>query len=206
MKYFLALSVACLSTTVLSAPLCIDTSSDPAGDGWGWENGDSCMMPLASTPVTVTNSGALSACLADGNLLEAENTRLRSQIAALQSGTSTSSACVDTTPVGDGWGWDGTETCHVSADTDSIDISTTVPSCARANQRILNNVEVGMSLQQVRQLVGKPRHVSMHGSNSDSGFWGWAVGIYASAVSFPRIDFDDGLVRSYHTTSGEYCN
>ena len=68
----------------------------------------------------------------------------------------------------------------------NIDNSSTVPDCVTAGERIAQYVEVGMSQQNVRRLVGKP--VKSQGSR-----WGWARG----AISYPGVQFRSGVVSTY---------
>ena len=58
----------------LVVPTCEKASSDPDGDGWGWEKNQSCLVDTAVPP-----------------------------------------PCIDTD--GDGWGWDGTSTCIIPDET-----------------------------------------------------------------------------------------
>ena len=175
------ISLFVASATALAAPVCLNSNSDPDGDGWGFENNTSCEMSIdnSQTPITVTNGGTLSACLADGNALEAENNRLRAQITALQSGT-TQATCEDTAPVGDGWGWDGSTSCRVGSDIttqqptitpeaqqqNNGDNSNTTPSCEVAAERIRTQINPNASEQYVRQIVGRPDTFTYSGSGA----------------------------------------
>lgn len=168
----------------VSPRLCVNSSSDPDGDGYGWENGESCLMPTSS-PVIINNSNALSACLADGNALDAEIARLRSQLANLQPVSSGSLTCEDTAPVGDGWGWDGTSSCRVQ-ETESAtmlgDYNESSLTCVEAARRIRDFVEIGMSQAAVRALLGKPPAVI-------SNTWYYNDG----ATAWPAVQFDQTL-------------
>ena len=139
--------------------------------------------------MSVTNSGALSACLADGNLLEAENTRLRSQIAALQSGTSSGSvACEDTAPIGDGWGWgwDGVQSCRVDQPANSIDNNPTILSCEESARRIREDIRLGMTPSEVIAILGEPPAVF-------SDTWYYNNG----TTAWPLVSFDDNCFGIY---------
>ena len=76
-------------------PACVSASSDPDGDGFGWENNASCLVGGSSSPVVPT---------------PANNTP-----------SSGPAACVsrDSDPDGDGYGWENNATCLVTASTGS---------------------------------------------------------------------------------------
>jgi mannan endo-1,4-beta-mannosidase len=67
-------------------PICCDVNSDPDGDGWGWENNQSCVVTNSSN-----NSNNNPAC-------------------GTQDGTP---ICCDANsdPDGDGWGWENEQSC-----------------------------------------------------------------------------------------------
>ena len=72
-------------TSPSGKPYCQHSTSDPDGDGWGWENNQSCIVNNDSTPFTPVNNG------------------------------NTHPACVsaDSDPDGDGWGWENQRSCRV---------------------------------------------------------------------------------------------
>ncbi len=84
-------------------PECAYTSSDPDGDGYGWENRDSCRVtensvgPDNSVPMCIDNDG-------DGWGWDGQRI---CRVADTN--------CVDTDPIGDGWGWDGQTSCQIQA-------------------------------------------------------------------------------------------
>lgn len=107
------------------------------------------------TPVIISNGDVLEACLADANTLESnnsqlqndnsqlqvENAQLRQQITDLQSGTEPVST---TTP-------DPTED-----DSQNInDLSNQILSCEE-QATLANQIELGMSHQTVRSIMGRP--------------------------------------------------
>ena len=61
-----------------------------------------------------------------------------------------------------------------------IDYSSEYPSCIVAAQRLADNVEVGMSLKDVRRLVGQPRWMI-------PGSWWWSKSF--SNAGKPRVRF-----------------
>ena len=78
-------------------PVCQSASSDSDGDGYGWENNDSCIVNGAITP---SNSGSGSASNSGAN-----------------SGSSSRwPACLSAAsdPDGDGFGWENNDTCLVT--------------------------------------------------------------------------------------------
>lgn len=112
------------SGSLFAAPVCL-TDSDSNGDGWGWENGQSCTVtsapgtfPCIDTDgdgygwnglqtCTVNTPTPDSACIdsdGDGYGWNGTQTCMLSPI--------TPGACVDSD--GDGYGWDGTQTCLVA--------------------------------------------------------------------------------------------
>ena len=206
MKNLLVLPALCFSISVLAAPVCIDFNSDPDGDGWGWENSDSCMIPTTTypdAPVTIENGSVLSACLADANTLESsnnqlqtENDQLRQQIAALQSGTQ--AVCEDTDPVGDGWGWNGSTTCRTDGTAaplvSGVDYTNVVPTCHEARQRILQHVEIGMTEAEVRRLIGKPFETRVY---SQRTYFTWYIN---------NVDFENGRVDEYDAAYPSACD
>ena len=61
-----------------------------------------------------------------------------------------------------------------------LDYSSEYPSCIVAAQRLADNVEVGMSLKDVRRLVGQPRWMI-------PGSWWWSKSF--SSAGKPRVRF-----------------
>ena len=192
MKYSLSAIALALSTNLFAAaPICVNPSvSDPDGDGWGWENSDSCRV--GSSPVVIDNGDVLQACLAEGSSLEAEVARLNQRIAALEGGSSDGgqATCVDTDPQGDGWGWDGSTSCRVGgAIVPAVpDYTNQNVSCEAAAQRIETSVDVGLTESQVRALVGKPTRIV--GSDAFR---------YFQFTSNNSVSFENGRVISFYT-------
>jgi len=121
---------------------CLWAGSDNDGDGWGWENGRSCIALFSSVPdqgaidkmdFVITNHEVIVLYTKEGeereysvgyrltgNTIEVvsnrwDNGELKySQVAytaTLGSPPASGSApCID--PDGDGWGWDGTQSCR----------------------------------------------------------------------------------------------
>ncbi len=62
-----------------------------------------------------------------------------------------------------------------------IDYSSESPDCETAGQRLADNIEVGMTLGDVRRLVGKPVYRL-------PGSWWWSRGL--SKTGKPNVQFD----------------
>ena len=92
--------------TVVSQPrqICVTTSSDSDGDGYGWENNASCVVQADTTT---------------GSNTPGSNT---------PGNTSSQPACLSnaTDPDGDGYGWENSRTCVVTAATTVVNIRTPV--------------------------------------------------------------------------------
>jgi len=81
-----------------------------------------------------------------------------------------------------------------------IDYSGETPGCMVAAQRLVDNVEVGMTLKDVTRLVGKPRY-------KITGSWWWSKSFSKSGKPRVRFDFqrgqDDTVITGIDTdTSG----
>ena len=95
-------AVSAQSDSVQSLPVCASASSDPDGDGYGWENEQSCI---------VASSEAEGICEDRGDFPWGWNETTRS---SCRLGVQTeATACVDDD--GDGWGWNGIASCIVES-------------------------------------------------------------------------------------------
>lgn len=185
-----------MTAQVSAAPMCANSSSDPDGDGWGFENGASCQV--STTPVVISNGGTLSACLAESSSQASEITRLQQRITQLEgnsgggTGGGSSSACVDTAPTGDGWGWNGSASCRVGGSTP--DYSQQSVSCTVAGQRIERSVDIGMTITEARRLIGKPTNIIAFNGNG-SYYW----------TNYNSVAFENNRVTGF-TTFPSLCN
>ena len=106
-------------------PVCLSASSDADGDGYGWENNDSCIVaaPAASGS---SSSGGLPVCLSadsdpDGDGFGWENNDSCRVVAGTVTAPVTPATgrpvCTLATsdPDGDGFGWENNDTCIVTA-------------------------------------------------------------------------------------------
>ena len=74
-----------------------------------------------------------------------------------------------------------------------LDYSSEYPSCVVAAQRLADNVEVGMSLKDVRRLVGQPRWMI-------PGSWWWSKSF--SSAGKPRVRFGYERGRDHTAITG----
>jgi len=74
----------------------------------------------------------------------------------------------------------------------NLDYSGEVPDCRTAAQRIEDNVQIGMSLADVRRVVGRPRVVF-------PGSWWWSDGL--SLGGRPSVRFTPGLSENVAVSS-----
>lgn len=93
-----------LFTTPISVysmpPACTDSSFDPDGDGWGWEDGQTCRV--------VDDGGNPTA----GECIDDDGDGWGwDGVMSCQIGDPVAGDCIDDD--GDGWGWDGTASCRV---------------------------------------------------------------------------------------------
>ena len=101
---------------------CISADSDPDGDGYGFENGQSCTV----TPGTTSAAPQAGACIDDdgdgwgwNGVASCQVQGNSAQSTSAQISTASAGACVDDD--GDGWGWNGVASCRVSASSVSAD-------------------------------------------------------------------------------------
>jgi mannan endo-1,4-beta-mannosidase len=119
----LVLLNAMTSPSALAYPTCTSAASDPDGDGWGWENNQSCQV---STSGSTTPTCASASSDPDGDGWGWEN-NASCKVSISSSGGSTSSGSTTTNPSypvcasassdpdGDGWGWENNASCKVSS-------------------------------------------------------------------------------------------
>jgi hypothetical protein len=104
-----------------NAPQCASAATDPDGDGWGYENGRSCIV--VSNARTTQASGTptcTSAAINNGDGWGWEN----NQSCRYSAGTSSSSSSAPTCTAaainnGDGWGWENNQSCRYGSSTAS---------------------------------------------------------------------------------------
>jgi len=87
----------------MQAGVCISDRSDHDGDGYGWENEQSC---------TVVRVCQLTGSDPDGDGWGWENNRSCVVATFASADPNTSPACIDND--GDGWGWNGYASCQAS--------------------------------------------------------------------------------------------
>ena len=92
-------------------PECVYQSSDPDGDGYGFENNTTCLVTDNSSTVGGFSSNE---CIDDNADGWGWNGTSSCQVPIVPTD------CVDTDPVGDGWGWDGSTSCRVVPASDTF--------------------------------------------------------------------------------------
>lgn len=107
MKYICVfLAVFMLNATPLFAaefPSCVQISSDLDGDGFGYENSQTCVVDDSTSFVAVPGP-----CIDDNADGFGWNGVATCEVEVVEN-----PECVDTTPIGDGWGWNGRTSCRV---------------------------------------------------------------------------------------------
>jgi len=96
--------------------VCIDTP--PVGDGWGWDGNASCMVQSIQTHQSIDMSCSINGftnCLIE--VPPIDNTPCTDSTTGITNCLTEvpdiSQECVDTVPVGDGWGWNGSSSCRL---------------------------------------------------------------------------------------------
>jgi len=116
---------------------CTDRTSDADGDGWGWENNQSCVATTTTQdPTTRAPDSATNQCVdEDGDGWGWDGVKsCRTDVAANTITATVAGVCVDTGSLGDGWGWDGIKSCRT---TQSSTISSTISA------RCIDSMPVG---------------------------------------------------------------
>ena len=94
-------------------PVCKFTASDPDGDGWGWENNQSCTVSESSDDITPDSETVCVDTDGDGWGWDGtQSCRMNGQDSStFVNNHATNGVCVDSD--GDGWGWNGTASCRM---------------------------------------------------------------------------------------------
>ncbi len=121
---------AATSIVAPTFPSCTSAASDPDGDGYGWENNQSCVVSASeatSTPAA-TNAGGFPICQSSGSDPDGDGYGWENNQSCVVDGVSTASASTGTAstssgfPIcnssasdsdGDGWGWENAQSCIV---------------------------------------------------------------------------------------------
>jgi len=126
--------VVLLTTTTVSffapqalavLPVCSSASSDPDGDGFGWENKKSCRVRMQADPLVGLGICQSAASDPDGDGFGWEsNKSCRVELALpnpsqQQSGAKPICQRTDSDPDGDGFGWENRSSCRVVATSES---------------------------------------------------------------------------------------
>lgn len=84
-------------------PSCSQISADEDGDGYGYENGRSCIIDTTTSLVPIAGE-----CVDDNADGWGWN-----GIESCEVAVTVNTECEDTDPKGDGWGWNGSSSCRV---------------------------------------------------------------------------------------------
>ena len=106
---FAVTSIALVSQPVAAQNVCSSPSSDPDGDGYGWENNQSCVVGSGSSSSNTSNSNAAS---------------------SFPGVPSCSSSSAD--PDGDGFGWENNQSCVVRGGSSSSVNNSSTDTAAQA--------------------------------------------------------------------------
>lgn len=114
-------------------PSCTQISADYDGDGYGYENNQTCIVD-ANTSLTLI----AGECIDDNADGWGWNGVGSCQVPVIEN-----TECEDTEPRGDGWGWNGTSSCLVvPADTQSFseleDLKSRLVSTGNRSEKIIN--------------------------------------------------------------------
>ncbi len=116
---FLSVLVYFCSSFVYARPICASADSDPDGDGFGWEAGESCLVESTATGASTSSSTSTSSVSSPG----------RSRVVRVCQNSSSD-------PDGDGFGWENNDSCRVLAASTSISVmrpSSSRPVCRSAS-------------------------------------------------------------------------
>ena len=108
------------STATLANPICSSAATDQDGDGWGWENNQSCIVQSDTGTPAVVPACSSAAADSDGDGWGWENND-RCIVTPV-----CTSADVD--PDGDGWGWENNNSCIVATGSTGTPPVTTDPA------------------------------------------------------------------------------
>jgi len=140
LKRFLLCSVLLFASTAYAQPHCATSSSDSDGDGFGWENNSTCLVPAQSGSGLPVCSSAVVDTDGDGYGWESNaSCRITSTVAPVSSSASRP-ACLSSAsdPDGDGFGWQNGSSCVVSSAQSPVSstplpeeiVQLTLPACS----------------------------------------------------------------------------
>lgn len=189
----LAAAAVTSQQSIAAIPVCNSANSDSDGDGYGWENGQSCIVQS-----TTTNSMALCASASsdpDGDGYGWENgaSCLVSSGGGNTGGSGNNGggnnssglpACALTSsdPDGDGYGWENNASCQITAESGAGNNAGSGSSdggqAGNGNNGIINNDGGGYSSDNVGQTVIRSSSLINTGSReictqADGDWFGW---------------------------------
>ena len=111
-----------LQAQIHTSPIC-QNNSDPDGDGWGWENNQSCRISNTFSPPSQPNTSSSASGAAVQQCIDLDgdgygwngSTTCTLQQSTTPGSTESNAECIDSD--GDGFGWDGSKTCLVQSGT-----------------------------------------------------------------------------------------
>jgi mannan endo-1,4-beta-mannosidase len=125
-RSWITLCLISLVWTVLSAgmappvaqaqtyPTCTALASDPDGDGWGWENNQSCQIAKASNGYPYCTAGHYQTSTSAGWGWEANRSCVIPTTSPSPVITYPVCTALASDPDGDGWGWENNKSCQVA--------------------------------------------------------------------------------------------
>jgi hypothetical protein len=164
---------ASASRAVADYPTCARSSSDPDGDGWGWENNQSCLVITVFSPDPI-----------------------------LTPSTTTFPTCASASsdPDGDGWGWENNQSCLVAPSSTfgsgTPTAATACPSGATCGSSSVSGL--GSRKQQILNAGGTTLDIAVAMLESDNMTTDYAYGDYKTddSANFGILKQNWGMLRT----------
>ena len=101
------------SNIAFANPICQSSASDPDGDGWGWENGASCIVDSSSGGGSSGGGGGgTPICQSSASDPDGDGWGWENDASCIVASSDFPGACItDSTGVE---GWNGTRTCYIT--------------------------------------------------------------------------------------------
>jgi len=140
LKRFLLCSILLFASTAYAQPHCTTSSSDSDGDGFGWENNSTCIVPAQSGSGLPACSSAVFDSDGDGFGWESNASCRITPTVAPASEPASRPVCLSfaSDPDGDGFGWENGRSCVVRATQSTVSsitlpeeiVQLTLPACS----------------------------------------------------------------------------